>query len=390
MAVACLPLLLLTACFHRDPCDRDAECEPGLVCYPDHQCLPRDVAARAGAPSGDQCVNDDKACRAPGYCWNGYCVGEPKIDLAPMFDGISGVDPDGSGALLVYWALPTDDLTPQSQLDVLLWRSTSPGTPTTGPPLATIRYDVLYRDTGLKTGTTYYYRAMARDATGHMDNNVIEVSATVANPPIVPPGVDYATQIQPIFSTNCVGCHGGSSNLYLNSLAGVQAGGARGPIVVACDPDHSNLPGKLSPNPPFGARMPRSGPPYLPPADIALIRQWIADGAQMTYDPNACDHTPPVFTGILGLAPSSTMSCRASWSAASDDHTAQGQLRYRAYIGLASRAESFAAPAAESAPGALSLEITGLGTGVPVWVVVRAADTSGNQDSNISELQCTP
>ena len=31
--------------------------------------------------------------------------------------------------------------------------------------------------------------------------------------------------------------------------------------------------------PPFGARMPRNGPPYLPASDVALITDWIIEGA---------------------------------------------------------------------------------------------------------------
>ena len=36
---------------------------------------------------------------------------------------------------------------------------------------------------------------------------------------------------------------------------------------------------KLGPAPPFGARMPRNGPPYLPASDVALITDWILEGA---------------------------------------------------------------------------------------------------------------
>jgi hypothetical protein len=50
--------------------------------------------------------------------------------------------------------------------------------------------------------------------------------------------------------------------------------------VVPFDPDGSFLIQKLEPSPPAGERMPANGPPYLSPATIAVIRDWIANGAQ--------------------------------------------------------------------------------------------------------------
>lgn len=87
--------------------------------------------------------------------------------------------------------------------------------------------------------------------------------------------------------TDCRRCHsaGGSglrdSGLDLGSYAALRLGGnrSRQTIVVAGDPCASVLVQKLGPAPPFGARMPRSGPPYLPASDVALITDWILEGA---------------------------------------------------------------------------------------------------------------
>jgi hypothetical protein len=87
--------------------------------------------------------------------------------------------------------------------------------------------------------------------------------------------------------TDCVRCHtagGGGlrdSGLDLGSYATLRLGGnrSRQTIVVAGDPCASVLVQKLGPAPPCCARMPRNGPPYLPASDVALITDWILEGA---------------------------------------------------------------------------------------------------------------
>jgi hypothetical protein len=51
-------------------------------------------------------------------------------------------------------------------------------------------------------------------------------------------------------------------------------------IVVPGDPCSSILVQKVSSAPPFGSRMPSSGPPYWSPKDRDLLSDWIAEGAR--------------------------------------------------------------------------------------------------------------
>ena len=71
------------------------------------------------------------------------------------------------------------------------------------------------------------------------------------------------------------------SGLNLGSYAGLMRGGRQSgaDIVVPGDPCASILVQKVSSAPPFGARMPSSGPPYMSPAERALLSDWIAEGA---------------------------------------------------------------------------------------------------------------
>ena len=92
--------------------------------------------------------------------------------------------------------------------------------------------------------------------------------------------VSFQNHIRPIFQSHgCVGCHGGSGGLSLQTVAQLLQGGSHGAAIVAGKAGSSTLIAKLSPNPPFGSRMPLGGP-YLPDSTIQLIAQWINQGAK--------------------------------------------------------------------------------------------------------------
>ncbi len=71
------------------------------------------------------------------------------------------------------------------------------------------------------------------------------------------------------------------TGLDLSSYTGLRAGGSNSmaSIVIPGQPCESILWQKISPGPPFGARMPFSGPPFLSDAQRRLIADWIAEGA---------------------------------------------------------------------------------------------------------------
>jgi hypothetical protein len=103
------------------------------------------------------------------------------------------------------------------------------------------------------------------------------------------PGADvsFARDIRPLLTPRCTGCHGPGglgfevARLDLTSYSALRAGGVTGGsgIVVPGQPCESVLVQKIGEGPPFGARMPLSGPPFLTDAQQALIHDWIAEGA---------------------------------------------------------------------------------------------------------------
>lgn len=98
--------------------------------------------------------------------------------------------------------------------------------------------------------------------------------------------VSYGADVLPLLRRSpggCAGCHGVAAMAGLNvtSYAALLRGGilSGARIVVPGRPCDSVLLGKLSPTPPFGARMPYNGPPYFDRDELTTIGDWIAEGA---------------------------------------------------------------------------------------------------------------
>jgi len=72
------------------------------------------------------------------------------------------------------------------------------------------------------------------------------------------------------------------SGLDLSSYASAARGGANsdGTAIIPGQPCQSIMFQKVSAGPPFGGRMPLSGPPFLSQQQLDLVHDWIAEGAK--------------------------------------------------------------------------------------------------------------
>ena len=232
--------------------------------------------------------------------------------------------------------------------------------------------------------------------------------------------------------------HGGSGELSVSSYEGVMAGGTSGESVSPCDCDSSLLWQKLRPDPPFGGRMPDDGPPYLSEPEIALICDWIDEGAGLTYDLTACatepppecsecgdgicaeghdcetcpedcgscesgggedegggDQTPPSFEGLDSIDEIEPDTCELFFEPAQDDVTLPGDIVYEAYAAPQNQPVEDTGDPDASARGS-ELEFDGeylimqvaLEPGTRYDLVVRAVDEAGNRDDNDSIEDC--
>ena len=136
--------------------------------------------------------------------------------------------------------------------------------------------------------------------------------------------VDYNSQIQPIFNSNCTSyCHtnGGSyqGGLDLNSYSNLMEGSNSGPVIMPYYSDYSLLIQKLQ-GTAQGGQMPDAAPP-LDTATIALIAAWIDEGALETPSPfSGC--TYPEATNYNPDATDDDGSCDFMWGDVNHD----GQL----------------------------------------------------------------
>jgi hypothetical protein len=122
-------------------------------------------------------------------------------------------------------------------------------------------------------------------------------------PDVARPGISFRRDIRPLMNRpandpsgkGCKNCHysteanhqgidlGGLDMATLGALR--EGGGSTGRrIIVAGKPDESGLVQKLRGIYPFGTRMPKNGPPFWSDADVKLVADWIAEGAQGSDD----------------------------------------------------------------------------------------------------------
>ncbi len=116
-------------------------------------------------------------------------------------------------------------------------------------------------------------------------------------------GIITYRDVEPIFKQRCIVCHSDNGRytappegLRLTSLADMLAGGER-VVLIPGNPQASEIwrriEGLADP------RMPFDGPPYLSDAEIALIRDWIANGAM--DDDGAPSAIPTGYVRFRGL-----------------------------------------------------------------------------------------
>jgi len=104
--------------------------------------------------------------------------------------------------------------------------------------------------------------------------------------------VDYAKQVQPIFDSNCTGCHKGSAapvGLQLDNPTAVFHGSTNGKVIVPSDSKNSLLIQRISDT--TGDQMPPAGP--LSKAQIKIITDWVDQGAKADITQELTDAPRP-------------------------------------------------------------------------------------------------
>lgn len=105
---------------------------------------------------------------------------------------------------------------------------------------------------------------------------------------------DFHRDVEPILSKRCAPCHNAAlsqNGVRFDDRQAALTGGYSGPVIVPGNPDGSKLIQRVSATD-KRFRMPPVGPP-LTPAEIAVLRSWIQDGARWPVDATARKDEPP-------------------------------------------------------------------------------------------------
>jgi hypothetical protein len=204
----------------------------------------------------------------------------------PSFAGVTSATAVGSTSLELSWTPAGDDNFPADSLVYHVYVSEIAGGQDFGAPaLSTAAGATGALVTGLDPASDYFFVVRAQDPAGNQDANTVEVQGTTGD------AVRFGADVEPILIDSCAraGCHTGvnpAGELDLRdrrshaSLVGVESvqcpdGRLR---VAPGNPDGSYVIDKL-----LGTRlcagtlMPKGG--ALPPAQIQIIRDWVAAGA---------------------------------------------------------------------------------------------------------------
>ena len=107
----------------------------------------------------------------------------------PVFSGISSINSITTTSMTLSWSAATDNVTPQGNIQYLIYMSTTSGGENfTTPNFTTTAGATSVNVTGLNPDTTFFFVVRAMDEAGNIDSNAVEMSArTLAPPDVTPP-----------------------------------------------------------------------------------------------------------------------------------------------------------------------------------------------------------
>src|SRR6185437_3116373 len=110
-----------------------------------------------------------------------------------------------------------------------------------------------------------------------------------------------------------------------------------------------------------------------------------SDGNVKELRGTTLDKTPPVFAGATSVATLGT-TLTVTWAAAKDAVDPAPALVYDVYMSTTAGGEDFTMPTFTTVAGATSYSATHLNVSTTYYFVVRAEDTSKNEDTNTHEV----
>ncbi|MEW6053755.1 MAG: fibronectin type III domain-containing protein [Nitrospirota bacterium] len=310
--------------------------------------------------------------------------------VPPAFGGLVSATATSTTSVELVWAPASDNVTPQANIQYLIYMATSSGAQNfSAPSFVTPQGATSLTVIGLNPSTTYYFVVRAKDERGLIDTNVTEKSATTLSPPdTTPPSFNGLVSATAISSSEILlewdpASDNASDPAHIDYL-----------IYVATSSGEQNLAVANSASAPGATSFTVTGlGPDTTYYFIVRARDAAYNIDSNTVEKSATtksmpDTTPPSFSGLVSATALSTSSIRLSWNPATDDVTPASDIAYYIYMSAFSKGQNFTIPR-DIVLSAATATVTSLSPATTYYFVVRAADNTGNMEQNTVEKSAT-
>lgn len=308
---------------------------------------------------------------------------------APTFAGAKSATAAGGGAVELSWDPATDDLTPAGAMLYEAFVGFTSGAVSFVTPAAISKPGAssMVVENLPSPETDYFFVVRARDASGNLDDNTVEVTGKTGADTVPPvfggcllattvsaSSVDVAWSPADDDSTP-------TNQIKYNVYASKTAGGqdfTKAPQGTFTDATHGLVEG-LEPSTTYY---------FVCRAEDASGNEDANKGERSSKTSD--DSSPPTFAGLTLVKNITSSGVDLEWAAASDDKTAVGDIVYDVYQATTPGGQNFTnPPVATSTPGATTVTLAGLASRTKYYWVVRARDQAGNHDTNAVEKNAT-
>lgn len=310
--------------------------------------------------------------------------GKTQADTAaPTFAGATTAEAAPGSSLKISWAAATDDLTPAPGMTYLVYlASTAGGQDLSGPShVSDVGASSIVIPGLAKPDATYYAIVRARDASGNMDSNKLEVSGKTGTDTVAPTFSGCTSATVKDADSVTVSWNEATDDTTLQSELTYDVFASKTPGGQDfTTPTRSFTAGAIG----VVSGLSSASAYYF----VCRARDLSKNSDQNKSERTATtlsDGVPPTFAGLTSVTNVLATSVDLNWAAGSDDQAATGDIVYDVYQATSPSAETFTVPSASSAAGATSMTLTGLDSATTYYWIVRARDKAGNHDANVVE-----
>ncbi|MBX3128865.1 MAG: fibronectin type III domain-containing protein [Polyangiaceae bacterium] len=333
-----------------------------------------------GGSGGGGGVISDGAAGIAGQAGSG-----PTDTTAPVFGGVTGATSVAEHQIALTWSAATDNVTPAAQITYRIYAATTSNGHDFTQPWATAPAGSLGAVvSGLAPATQYTFVVRAVDTSNNEDDNSIKATERTK---------DFTA---PTFAgvQDVVGLSKDSLEVSWNPATddGTPSSGIVYRVYVAATQAGQNF--SSSPTvttSPGAAKATITGLTEATPYFV-VVRAVDSDGNADTnvkeVGGETLDGTAPVFAGATGATALGT-AISIAWAPATDNIDPEAYIGYRIYQATTPGGQNFTTPTYTSALGASAFTALNLNVSTTYYYVVRAVDSTGNEDTNSVEVSAT-